>query len=394
MADKNRETIKTLDQKIRELKQAEEALSESEEKYSTLVEMSADGILLLKDKKTIFANHSFYKMFGYVESEILGKDILGVTAEDLLDGSTDGEEFRTCQIQLKKKTGEDIWIETNTNPIEYKGEIAEIALLRDITDRKQLEDELKNYTERLEEEVKRQADELIQTEKMSAIGQLVAGVAHEINNPLSYLHTNSKFLKEDISKLKGICLLEDIDLDIFNGIEELLETNIDGVNRIATITKALKRFARPDTEGKAFADINGGIKDTLVMVFNNLKHRVRVHENYGEIPLINCNIGQLNQVFMNIIMNASQAMDKGNIWIKTWCDKKDVYIEIKDNGGGIPEDLMSKLFDPFFTTKDEGTGLGLSISYRIIKDHDGCIIAESFVGKGTTMTIVLPIGGQ
>ena len=330
------------------------------------------------------------------------------TSEDLKQGFNVGAfdyiKKPFDEVELITRVHSALKLKQSTDEIKAKNiELLSLArqnqetieiLDQNISERKRLEDKLKRYTEHLEEEVKRQADELIQTEKMSAIGQLVAGVAHEINNPLSYLKTNSKFLKEDLINLKEGCQRNDIDLEIFIEIEEIIDTNIGGINRIATITKALKRFARPDTEGKAFANINDGIKDTLVMVHNNLKHRIKVNENYGDIPLIRCNIGQLNQVFMNIIMNASQAIDTGEIWIRTWGDDQDIYVEIKDNGEGIPEDIMGKIFDPFFTTKESGTGLGLSISYRITKDHDGCIVAKSIVEKGTTMTVVLPIGEQ
>jgi len=118
---------------------------------------------------------------------------------------------------------------------------------------------------------------------------------------------------------------------------------------------------------------------------------IDLHAEYGDLPQINCNIGQLNQVFMNLMLNAFQSMDEGDIWIRTWKDDEDIFVEIKDNGSGIPAEQLDKIFDPFFSTKDTGTGLGLSISYRIIKDHNGEIPVTSEVGKGTTFRIKLPL---
>ena len=392
-----------------ERKKMEVSLRESEKKYSTLVEMSGDGITLIQCGKIIFANRSACEMLGFAESEVIGVNIYGLLSKRLknmfgllseyqkrmiiktfLDMTKRRSNAQIYQLPSIKKTGEIIWIEVHKNSIFYKKNRANILLLRDITDRKRLEDELKKYTEHLEEEVKRQTSELVQAEKMSTIGELVAGVAHEINNPLAYLKTNCKFLHEDLMDLKKGFQQKDVDFEVFKEIEELLDTNMNGIRKIATITKALKRFATSDTGEKAFSNINDGIKDTLVMAHNQLRHRVTVNEDFGELPLIDCNIGQLNQVFMNIIMNSSQSMDTGEIWIRTWFDDYDIHIEIKDNGGGIPEDEVCRIFDPFFTTKEGCTGLGLSISYRIIKDHNGEIKVESEVGKGTTIKIELP----
>lgn len=240
-------------------------------------------------------------------------------------------------------------------------------------------------------EVKKRTGELVQSEKMASIGLLVAGVSHEINNPLAYIELNTSCIKEDLLELKERCKEKDKETkEILERIGKLIDVDIEGINRIATITKTLKRFAKPDEEGKVLTDINQGIKDTLVIVHNQLKHRVNVHEDYGDISNIKCNIGQLNQVFMNLIINASDAMDKGDIWIKTWIDDKNIYVEIKDNGQGIPSDKLNKIFDPFYTTKKHGTGLGLSISYRIIQEHDGKINVESKVGEGTKFTVILP----
>ena len=272
-----------------------------------------------------------------------------------------------------------------------KGKVDSNLLARVIRysiERKKMETELKRYAEHLEEEVQQRTNELIQSEKMIALGQLVAGVAHEINNPLGYLTSNTEYIKE--------CLLS-INKDnkdqnnqyIYNSLIKLLKTNLDGINRIADITKSLKRFAIPNTDGKYNADINQGIKDTLKILHNQLKHRIRVHENYGNFGKLICNIGQLNQVFMNLLMNASQAMDEGDIWIRTWTVQNYIFIEIQDNGCGIKKDKINNIFDPFYTTKEDGTGLGLSVSYRIINDHKGTINVESKENEGTKILIKL-----
>lgn len=255
-------------------------------------------------------------------------------------------------------------------------------------ERKRMEENLEKYTENLEKEIKERTNEVIQSEKMSSLGQLVAGVAHEINNPMAYLKTNTEFLEDDLRDMEKIC--GEKGQPIFEEMKELISSNLEGIGRVTTITKTLKRFARPDEKGKTISDINEGLKDTLVIVHNRLKHRIHVHEDYREIPKVACNVGQLNQVFMNLIMNSSQAMEEGDIWLKTWSDEENVYVQVRDNGKGIPENKLREVFNPFFTTKADGTGLGLSLSYRIIQAHGGDIIAESEIDKGTKMTVKIP----
>jgi len=322
-----------------------------------------------------------------------GSDFPGDTHPSMIALKT-GEEVRNVIMGVfNPVTGEQTWININAVPLTQPGEdkpYQVYTLFEDITYRKDLEEELKKYTDHLEDEVKRQTNELIQSEKMAGIGLLVAGVAHEVNNPLSYVKSNSNFLKQDFAQLKELLQGKNIEIEL-EEFEELIDTNIEGLERIAKITRALKRFARPDSGGRAFVNINEGIKDTLVMVNNQLKFRVKVHEDFGDIPMLDCNIGQLNQVFMNLIINASQAMDRGDLWIRTWSDDHDVYIRIRDNGTGIPPDQINNIFDPFYTTKESGTGLGLSISYRIIQEHRGEIVVESEGGSGTSMTIKLPV---
>jgi two-component system NtrC family sensor kinase len=258
--------------------------------------------------------------------------------------------------------------------------------------------------------------QMLQQEKMASIGQLAAGVAHEINNPMGFITSNlgtlSKYTKrlseyidlqtkaideigtEDVKrslaeqrkKLKIDYILEDIG--------QLIEESLDGAERVRKIVQNLKSFSRVDEAEYKFADINECIESTLNIVWNELKYKAKVYKEYGELPLTKCYPQQLNQVFMNILVNAAQAIEKqGEIRIKTWNGDGNIYIAISDTGVGIPKDKINRIFEPFFTTKPvgKGTGLGLSITYDIIKKHNGDIQVESEVGKGTTFTIRIPV---
>ncbi|MCX8069329.1 MAG: ATP-binding protein, partial [Thermodesulfovibrionales bacterium] len=156
----------------------------------------------------------------------------------------------------------------------------------------------------------------------------------------------------------------------------------------------LKLFARTDEKEFKQADINSAIESTINIIWSELKYKARVNKNLQQIPTTKCNIGQLNQVFMNLLINAAQAIEKqGDIWVKTWADDKFIYVSVSDTGCGIPEDMIDKIFNPFFTTKEigKGTGLGLSIVMDIVKKHNGEITVESKVGQGTTFTVKIPI---
>ncbi len=372
-------------------------------KLSTAIEQAADSIFITDRNGIIeYWNPSLEKVTGYSKDEVIGK-----TPRILKSGKHDGKFYENLwntilsgkvyygEMVNRKKNGELYYIERTITPIkDNKGNITHfVSIGMDITKRKALEEKLKKYTGHLEEEVKQRTQELLQAEKMAAVGVLVAGVAHEINNPLSYIKTNAEFLKEDLNDLKmNLKDYDKIPYDV-EKLEEMTHSITDGINRIAQITQALKRFAKPDAGEKVPSDVNQGIRDTLLILQNQLKHRVKVNEDYGDIPQVKCNINQLNQVFLNIILNSSQAMEEGEIWIRTYKEGKKVIVEIKDNGRGIPKEVLNKVFDPFFTTKETGSGLGLSISYKIIKEHRGNITVESEVGVGTKMKITLPIEG-
>ena len=252
------------------------------------------------------------------------------------------------------------------------------------------------------EELKSTQLQLIQAEKMASLGKLVAGIAHEVNSPLGTIHSNidvfSRGLKRIKSQLGNFNKADEknqiLDItEMLDNIQELTQTNKEATQRIQKIVQSLKSFARLDEGEIIEVDIHDGIDSTLDLIQNSYRDRIEIKKNYGEIPLLRCNAGQLNQVFMNVLVNACEAIKgKGKIQIQTKQDNNNIRIEIIDTGIGINSENLTKVFDPGFTSKTRGigTGLGLSISYRIIQEHDGTINLKSETGKGTTVTITLP----
>lgn len=239
--------------------------------------------------------------------------------------------------------------------------------------------------------------QLVQSEKMASLGQLVAGIAHELNNPISFVYANTHYLRKALDELKGQFQRREEDLRaeaLFRRLEDLLEGCRHGAERAKQIVTDLRTFSRLDEAEFKPADLHEGIESTLTLLSHRLKDRITVHREYGEIPPIECYPGPLNQVFMNLLANAAEAIQgKGDIWIQTERDGDEVVISIRDNGVGIPEAHSDKLFTPFFTTKEvgRGTGLGLSVTYGIIQKHGGQISVESKVGEGSTFTVRLSV---
>jgi len=237
--------------------------------------------------------------------------------------------------------------------------------------------------------------QLVQTEKMAALGLLVAGVAHEINTPMGAIHSNNDIMTRAVGKVRK--LLEPAPdkevrrlLDILG---EVCRNNEMATERIMKIVRSLKNFARLDEAERKKVNIHEGIESTLSLLRHQLKNRIRIVKCFGDIPEIECYPNELNQVFMNILVNAAQAIKhRGEITVKTWREGDRVKIAISDTGIGIPPENLSKVFDPGFTTKGVGlgTGLGLSICYKIIQDHRGTIEGESSK-QGTTFTISIPL---
>ncbi len=256
--------------------------------------------------------------------------------------------------------------------------------------------------------------QLIQSEKMSSLGQLTAGIAHEINNPVNFISANIDSLKENIGdilvvlkeydslnhtnyeeKLEEIQQLKEnhqFDLAIAE-LEQLIQGIQEGTNRTTQIIQGLRTFSRLDEDVLKLTNIHENLDATLTLLQNRYKDRVEIIKDYGEIPPLEAYPGKLNQVFMNLLANAIEAIEgEGRIWIKTQTLGDQVLISIQDTGSGIPPEVRERIFEPFFTTKDvgKGVGLGLSIVHSIIEKHQGEIEVESEVGEGTTFKIILP----
>jgi signal transduction histidine kinase len=263
--------------------------------------------------------------------------------------------------------------------------------------RQQVLDELAEKNKKLQET---QA-QLIQSEKMASLGNLVAGVAHEINTPVGAINSMHNTMTRAFEKLKtaitGRCPDGSVEDEKITGalkvIEDANSVINSGAERVTEIVRRLRSFARLDEAELKKIDIHEGIDDTLMLVHHQLKRHVTVRKEYGDLPLVSCFPGQLNQVFVNILVNAGQAIEgTGEILIKTRHEGDNVFIEFSDTGKGIPEENLRKIFDPGYTTKGVGvgTGLGLSICYQIIQSHKGDITVTSEKGKGTTFVIRIP----
>ena len=268
---------------------------------------------------------------------------------------------------------------------------------------------------------------LVQSEKMASLGQMVAGIAHEINTPLGYVQNNVSVGQELFRQIQSMIAsyeaLADTLLDeqateegiaalmqqiagfrsdmnareMLGEMHGLMDDSLYGIAQISELVLNLKNFSRMDAAATEAVSLNSCIESALNIGRNVLKDKVEVIKELGDLPMISCAPSQLNQVFLNLFTNAAQAMEgQGKLYIRTWPAEGVVHISVTDNGKGIPEDVLTRIFDPFFTTKPvgEGTGLGLAITHQIIQQHGGEINVESRVGEGTCIRIMLPIASS
>ncbi len=392
-------------------KKAEEKLKEAEEFSQSIIDSSLDMIIAVdNDQRVTKFNSASQQTFGYSEKEMLGKHI-----EILYADEGDYKNVPKTVLKQKSFSGEVINIRKNgdTFPsllsasvlLNSKGEvIGKVGVSRDITERKQME------------------QMLIQSEKMASIGTLASGVAHEVNTPIGYVNMNLRTMQDYVRKLidyddalkkvlnsnvkeeiidykelqkKYNDLRNDYEIGgIFQDTVDIIDESIDGSESVMSIVSNLRDFARDEDQEMKPANVNEGIDKSLRIVWNKLKYKADIITEFGDIPEIECDIQRLEQVFVNLLVNAAQAIEeRGTISVKTHCSNNSVLIKISDTGKGISQEDITRIFDSFFTTKEpgEGTGLGLSVSSKIIHDHNGSIDVESEVGKGTSFIIKLPM---
>ncbi len=396
-------------------------------RLAAIVESSADAIISLNTNAEIATwNARAEQLYGYTATEAIGRHAPTLLSREpderqqLLGRGADGV-LRDIEVTDIGKDGTPVEVSGTSAPIiDSDGRVTGISLiLRDISERKQLEAE----HERMELELRI-------SQRLEAVGQLAAGIAHEINTPIQFIGDSAHFLRNSVGNLEQLIeryraiidtadVLEQAELreqvrvaEDAADLEYLRERvpaafarMINGVERVASIVKAMKTFGRvSDSEQQAPADLNEAIHTTLVVARNEYKYVADVETILADLPPVICNVGDLNQVFLNLIVNAAHAIEDarghteqlGKITIRTEAIDGIAIISVTDTGCGIPDELCTRVFDPFFTTKEvgRGTGQGLSLARSIIERHAGSLTLASKVGHGTTFTIKIPITGR
>lgn len=435
----------------RDLSREKDDLAQTLSQLRATLEATGSGILVVDWKGRIAnMNHLFSKLWGIPDTLLQGGNDTAIL--DFVMACTNDPEAcrrRLSEIIDTQHTTDTIELrdgrvfESRSRP-QFLGDriVGRVFSFDDITELKRVERALRESRDQLEakvaartadlqsantallaehtrqeELIKKLADahtQLLQSEKMASIGQLAAGVAHEINNPVGFVSSNVGTLQHYINDLFRIIaayeqaeaelsaptratvaeLKKQIDLAYLrDDIKDLMKESADGLQRVRQIVQDLKSFSHVGTTAMEMADLEAGLDSTLNVVWNELKYKAEVVKEYGHIPPIRCIPSQLNQVFMNFLVNAAHAIEEhGRITLRTAADEQWVWVEIEDTGSGIKREHLDRIFDPFFTTKPvgRGTGLGLSLSYQIVQRHGGQIEVDSEPGKGSIFRVRLP----
>ncbi len=434
-------TTRNIDDKNQAVKQADDECRKADAFHDiqTLVFRTLIGIMpdriYAKDTQSrfILANKAVASLMGKSTSEeMIGKTDFDFYSEELASQFFaveqalihSGQPLIACeQLVPNLITGEPGWLQTTKVHLrDPEGNvIGLVGIARDITERKRIEAELLSRNKELTElntKLYQAQEQLMQSEKMASIGQLAAGVAHEINNPIGYIFSNFNTLETYMSRIFGILsaylhaqqyivspevvthlekMRHDADLDyLIDDSRNLMIETKEGIKRVSKIVQDLKDFSH--VGGKVeweWSNLHQGIDSTLNILASEIKYKADVVKEYGDIPEIECLSSQVNQVIMNLLINAAHAMgpERGTITVRTGVDDQQVWVEVSDTGSGIPKEILPRIFDPFYTTKPvgKGTGLGLSLSYGIIQRHHGSIDVSSEPGKGSSFRVNLPI---
>jgi len=383
------------------------------------------------DFKMTFVSNNAYHVLGYRPEEMLADpnfwfdhihpDDAPNIFSSLALVFTEGQ--RAYEYRFRASDGAYLWMHDTLRLIrdEHGAPLEVMGSLTDITARKHMEVALQAKGEeqqRLIVKLRDAHEQLLQAEKMASIGQLAAGIAHEINNPVGFVNSNMGTLQSYVATLFGViddyeraggadpllaaryaAVRANADLAFLRqDVDELVKESMDGLKRVRDIVQALKDFSHVGETEWQVADLHRGLDSTLSIVGNELKFKATVEKHYGALPQIPCLASQLNQVFMNLLVNAGHAITevtpmRGLITIRTGAEGDWVWVEVGDNGHGIAPEHLSRIFEPFFTTKPVGggTGLGLSLSYGIVNKHGGRIEVASQPGAGARFTVWLPV---
>jgi len=366
---------------ITERKRAEAALRRSEESFRALIEGSPEAIFVHRGGPLVYVNPSALRFLGLPATELVGARVLqSVHPEDqelaagVLDVAPEQVRSGTCELRFIQRNGRVLTAEVSCLSVLFHGEPATVVSARDLTERKQMQ------------------ARLVLSDRLVAMGTLAAGVAHEINNPLTFVISNLSFLANELRTLTG-----ELPVGRLSETEEVLREAAMGANKVRQIVADLKTFSRADDDVPTAVNLQNVIESAITIARAELRARARVVRDYVEVPPVEGSEGRLGQVFLNLLINAAQAIAPGQaehneIRIKLRAVQAHVIVEVRDTGAGIPPEMRSRIFDPFFTTKPvgEGTGLGLFVCQGIITRFGGEISVESEVGQGTTFRIVFP----
>ena len=408
---------------IAERNRAEETRRLTEMRFRLLVEALKEYAILMlaPDGIVVSWNVGAERLNGYTAEEILGRHVsVFYTPEDVASGKPD-QQLQTAVKQGRvedegwsvRKDGSRLWTHLVITALKDSGGrlIGFSKVTRDMSERR-----------KAEEERQKLQNSMLQGQKLQAIGQLSAGIAHEINNPVGYILSNLNTMGEycaDLRKLSAaaaaaakaweekrdpspafveyVRLAKDIHADhVLNDLAEIVSDCKLGGEKIRDIVRSLREFSHVDPSELHDTDLNKCLEDALRICWNELKYRATVHKDYGPLPPVPCYAQRLGQVFVNLLVNAGQAIEKkGDVHLITRVEDGQAVVRIRDTGRGIAPEHMAKIFEPFFTTKEigAGTGLGLHVAYKIITAHRGKIDVSSEVGKGTEFTVRLPLGG-